>query len=167
MAKRAQAVGASFFSAQPLFLKPSSKGVYLAFISEHFPALEPTYRQPFDSNAFVSQAYRKRIQSMVYTVCAKYALDRRNGNAPFSTRGETLLEHTFNSTGLEQWKAVVWREREAGVGRQGELGTSFSNDGEDLITIFSPSPWRSMFDGCTKYVIRKFAECNRLLISPR
>lgn len=81
MAKRAQAAGASFFSAQPLFLKPCSKEVYLAFIHEHFPALEPMYRQRFSSNAFVSKAYRKRIEMMVDAVCAKYALGRRSGDA--------------------------------------------------------------------------------------
>jgi len=81
MAKRAQAAGASFFSAQPLFLKPCSKEIYLAFIREHFPALEPMYRQRFDSDAFVSLAYRKRIESMVSAVCTKYALGRRSGDA--------------------------------------------------------------------------------------
>jgi DNA repair photolyase len=81
MARRAQAAGASFFSAQPLFLKPCSKGVYLAFIREHFPALEPMYRQRFDSEAFVSAAYRKRVESMVNVVCAKYGLGRRSGDA--------------------------------------------------------------------------------------
>src|SRR5580698_9976836 len=59
MAKRAKVADASFFSAQPLFLKPCSKEIYLAFIREHFPSLEPMYRQRFDSNAFVSTAYRK------------------------------------------------------------------------------------------------------------
>ena len=81
MAKRAQAAGASFFSAQPLFLKPCSKGVYLGFIREHFPELEKMYEQRFDSSAFVSEAYRKRIASMVDTVCRKYGLGRRSGDA--------------------------------------------------------------------------------------
>jgi DNA repair photolyase len=77
MAKRAKDAGASFFCAQPLFLKPCSKEIYLAFILEHFPALEPMYRQRFDGEAFVSRAYRKRIEELVKTVCAKYDLGRR------------------------------------------------------------------------------------------
>jgi DNA repair photolyase len=81
MAKRAKAADASFFFAQPLFLKPCSKEVYLAFIREHFPALEPMYRQRFSSDAFVSKAYRKRIEAMVEAVCVKYTLGRRNGDA--------------------------------------------------------------------------------------
>src|ERR1700689_5962392 len=72
MARRAKAADASFFSAQPLFLKPCSKEIYLAFIREHFPALEPMYRQRFGSNAFVSTAYRKRIEELVRAGWAKH-----------------------------------------------------------------------------------------------
>ena len=81
MAKRAKAADASFFSAQPLFLKPCSKEIYLGFIREHFPALEPMYRQRFDSEAFVSTAYRKRIEALVKAVCAKHELGRRRTDA--------------------------------------------------------------------------------------
>jgi DNA repair photolyase len=91
MAKRAQAAGASFFSAQPLFLKPCSKGVFTAFIREHFPQLETTYRQRFDNEAFVSQAYSKRIRSMVDATCAKYGLGRRSGDA-LLTRDSATIE---------------------------------------------------------------------------
>ena len=81
MARRAKAAGASFFSAQPLFLKPCSKEIYLGFIREHFPALEPLYRQRFASEAFATLAYRKQIEEMVRTVCAKHFLERRSGDA--------------------------------------------------------------------------------------
>jgi DNA repair photolyase len=93
MAKRAKAADASFLAAQPLFLKPCSKDIYLAFVREHFPALEPMYRQRFDSNAFVSTAYRKRIEALVRTVCAKYKLGRRNGDALLTRAvGNDLIE---------------------------------------------------------------------------
>src|SRR6202008_4678913 len=78
MAKRARAADASFFSAEPLFLKPCSKEIYLSFIGAHFPALEPMYRQRFDSEPFVSTAYRKRIEALVKGVCTRYGLGRRN-----------------------------------------------------------------------------------------
>jgi DNA repair photolyase len=81
MARRAKAADASFFSAQPLFLKPCSKEIYLAFVREHFPALEPMYRQRFDGEAFVSSGYRKRIEALVKAVCAEYGLGRRSGDA--------------------------------------------------------------------------------------
>src|SRR6202046_4901600 len=93
MAKRAKAADASFLAAQPLFLKPCSKDIYLAFVREHFPTLEPMYRQRFDSNAFVSTAYRKRIEALVKTVCAKYKLGRRNGDALLTRAvGNNLIE---------------------------------------------------------------------------
>jgi len=88
MAKRAKAADASFFSAQPLFLKPCSKEIYLGFIREHFPALEPMYRQRFDGDAFVSAAYRKRIEALVRAVCVKYRLGRRSGDALLTRQRE-------------------------------------------------------------------------------
>jgi DNA repair photolyase len=81
MAKRVKAADASFFSAQPLFLKPCSKEIYLSFVREHFPALEPTYRKRFEGKAFVSRAYRTRTEALVKAVCAKYELKRRSGDA--------------------------------------------------------------------------------------
>ena len=81
MAKRAKDADASFFAAQPLFLKPCSKEIYLGFVREHFPALEAMYRQRFESEAFVSTAYRKRIEALVRAVCAKYKLGRRSQDA--------------------------------------------------------------------------------------
>src|SRR5271168_497568 len=81
MAKKAKAADASFFAAQPLFLKPCSKEVYLAFVREHFPSLEPMYRQRFSEDAFVSKVYRKRMEALVKAVCTKYSLGRRNGDA--------------------------------------------------------------------------------------
>jgi DNA repair photolyase len=77
MAMRAKAVDASFFSAQPLFLKPCSKAIYLEFIREHFPQLEDLYRQRFSTEAFVSEAYRKRISELVEAISKKHGLKPR------------------------------------------------------------------------------------------
>jgi hypothetical protein len=103
MAKRAKAVDASFLSAQPLFLKPCSKEIYLAFIREHFPTLEPMYRQRFDSEAFVSAAYRKRIEALVKAVCSKYQLGRRSGDA--------LLTRTVDDVG----QPLEWPRSNSGM----------------------------------------------------
>jgi DNA repair photolyase len=110
MAKRAKAADASFLSAQPLFLKPCSKDIYLAFVREHFPALEPMYRQRFDSNAFVSTAYRRRIEALVRVVCAKYKLGRRNGDA--------LLTRAVGNSFIEEGAAV--QSRFAVLGQSGD-----------------------------------------------
>ncbi len=77
MARRAKSVGASFFAAEPLFLKPCSRETYLAFVHEHFPKLDSLYRFRFDGRDFVAAGYRKRIQELVEQVTRKHGLSRR------------------------------------------------------------------------------------------
>ena len=109
MAKRAKEADASFFSAQPLFLKPCSKEIYLGFIREHFPALEPMYRRRFDSEAFVSAAYRKRIEALVKAVCTKYRprAAQRRCSADAHDRRDGRHRAAAGVAGAEQWTAVV------------------------------------------------------------
>ncbi len=77
MAGKAKAADASFFAAQPLFLKSCSKATYLDFIREHFPQLEELYRQQFSNGAFVSVAYRNRVAALVKAARAKHGLSGR------------------------------------------------------------------------------------------
>lgn len=77
MARKAQRAGASFFAAQPLFLKPCSRPVFLRFVREHFPALEEQYEARYRDRAFVSKAYHERMRSMVQAVTRKYGLGQR------------------------------------------------------------------------------------------
>lgn len=77
MARRASKAGASFFASQPLFLKPCSKPVFLRFIREHFPELEPAYSRRYGERAFVSKAYQQRVSDMVRAVVKKHGLDPR------------------------------------------------------------------------------------------
>jgi DNA repair photolyase len=100
MARRAREAGASFFCAQPLFLKPCSKEIYLGFIREHFPALEPMYRQRFDDAAFVSTAYRKRIEELVRAVCAKYSLKRRKDALLTQDAGDSEQRNGWDGAGM-------------------------------------------------------------------
>ena len=81
MARRAKAVDASFFVANPLFLKPCSKGTFLAFVHEHFPELDSGYAKRYAENAFVSKAYQKRISELVQAVIRKHGLARRFSDA--------------------------------------------------------------------------------------
>ncbi len=79
MARRAKKAGANFFASQPLFLKPCSKGVFLRFVREHFPALEPMYAARYGDRAFVSKAYRERVAALVKAAVKKYELEPRFG----------------------------------------------------------------------------------------
>ena len=80
-ARRAKKVGASFFVAQPLFLKPCSKPVFLRFIQEHFPELEKVYAARYGEKAFVSKAYQERVAALVKAVVRKYGLEQRFSEA--------------------------------------------------------------------------------------
>jgi len=81
VAAAAKAADASFFCAQPLFLKSCSKETYLGFVREHFPELESMYRKRFDADAFVSRAYAQRMREMVRTVTRKHGLCERSTDA--------------------------------------------------------------------------------------
>ena len=81
VARRAAAVGASFFAAEPLFLKACSRPTYLSFVREHFPALEARYTAQFGRADFVSREYRERMKGLVETVCRRYGLGQRSTDA--------------------------------------------------------------------------------------
>jgi DNA repair photolyase len=87
MARRAAAVGASFFAAHPLFLKPCSRPTYLSFVHEHFPALEADYAERFATADFAGKAYRERLAKMVDGACRRHGLGKRSSDA-LLTRNE-------------------------------------------------------------------------------
>ncbi len=77
MAIRAKKARASFFAANPLFLKPCSKAVFLRFVEEHFPALVREYATRYGQRDFVSKAYQERVAALVKAVVRKHGLDQR------------------------------------------------------------------------------------------
>jgi DNA repair photolyase len=87
MAQRAAAVGASFFAAHPLFLKPCSRPTYLSFVREHFPSLAADYAKRFAASDFASTPYRKKLAEMVDQACRRHGVGRRSSDA-LLTRNE-------------------------------------------------------------------------------
>jgi DNA repair photolyase len=81
MARAAAEVGASFFAANPLFLKPCSRPTYLAFVREHFPALVKDYETRFGSADFAAPAYAKLLADRVERACRRYGLRQRSTDA--------------------------------------------------------------------------------------
>ena len=73
--------GASFFAAQPLFLKPCSRPTYLDFVREHFPSLEDLYTERFASSDFADRAERERIAALVRKACTRHGLAARSTDA--------------------------------------------------------------------------------------
>ena len=88
LARRAATVGASFFAAHPLFLKPCSRPTYLSFVREHFPSLEADYGKRFATADFAGKAYSARLAEMVDAACTRYGLRRRWGGDALLTKND-------------------------------------------------------------------------------
>ena len=81
VAREAARAGASFLSAEPLFLKPSSRSTFFEFVADHFPALSADYAARFAHEAFATPAYRDRIRAMVSTIVRRHGLAHRSMDA--------------------------------------------------------------------------------------
>jgi len=103
MARKAREVDASFFFANPLFLKPCSKATFLAFVHEHFPQLDTSYAKRYAEAAFVSKAYQMRIRDLVAAVTKKYELGRRATDASQARATGGELE------GREPLQQTLWQ----------------------------------------------------------
>ncbi len=81
MARRSAAVGASFFAANPLFLKSCSRPTYLSFVREHFPSLVEDYERRFGAADFAAPPYRRQLALSVARACRRYGLRQRSTDA--------------------------------------------------------------------------------------
>ncbi|MGA9720627.1 MAG: radical SAM protein [Acidobacteriaceae bacterium] len=86
MAELSRQARACFLYANPLFLKPCSKETYMAFIREHFPALEPMYRTRYESAAFVPTAYAQRCRELLRAACKKHGLGQRTDDTLYASK---------------------------------------------------------------------------------
>ena len=86
MADLSRQARACFLYANPLFLKPCSKETYMAFIREHFPALEPMYRTRYEGAAFVPKAYAQRCRELLHAACKKHGLGLRTDETLYARR---------------------------------------------------------------------------------
>jgi len=78
MAKLAAKTDASFFAAEPLFLKSCSLPTFRSFLSEHFPHLAQDYERRFASDAFATPQYRNQLAILVQRACRRYHLPTRS-----------------------------------------------------------------------------------------
>jgi DNA repair photolyase len=96
MARRAAEVGASFFAASPLFLKPCSRPTYLSFVREHFPSLMPDYTKRYGNADFASPSYTHEMAQRVDRVCRKYGLGKRSKDRLLPRTGEESRKPPVN-----------------------------------------------------------------------
>src|SRR5205085_483391 len=71
--------GGKYIYANPLFLKPCSAAVFLPFLEKQFPQLVESYRERFNSRAFLPQAYHKRVSQLMARLRAKYRFGNEFG----------------------------------------------------------------------------------------
>lgn len=64
--------GGKYIFANPLFLKPCSAAVFIPFLQKEFPSLVENYRRRFESRAFLSPAYHKRISELMARLRVKH-----------------------------------------------------------------------------------------------
>jgi DNA repair photolyase len=83
VAAAAQA-GAKYVFANALFLKPCSAAVFLPFLEKEFPHLVATYRERYESRAFLPPAYGKRLSQLMDKLRQKYRI--RNDYDRYSQR---------------------------------------------------------------------------------
>ncbi len=81
VAREAARAGASFFSAEPLFLKSCSRETFFRFIADEFPALARNYADRFREDAFAGPAYAARIRAMVAETALRHGLVHRTMDA--------------------------------------------------------------------------------------
>jgi DNA repair photolyase len=81
MASRAAQARASFFAAEPLFLKSCSRPTFLSFVREHFPHLTADYETRFATEAFAAAPYRDRLAGLVRAACRRHGLAARSTDA--------------------------------------------------------------------------------------
>jgi DNA repair photolyase len=82
LVKAAAEAGATGIFANPLFLKPCSRAVFLPFIQEHFPDLVPLYQRLYGENDFGSQSYRKNLSMLMSKLKKKYGIGAPGPRAP-------------------------------------------------------------------------------------
>jgi DNA repair photolyase len=85
LVKAAAQAGAVNIYANPLFLKPCSRSIFLPFIAERFPHLVPRYEQLYGERDFGSQAYRKQLSALMSKFKKKYGIGAPGPRGPMSS----------------------------------------------------------------------------------
>ena len=90
LVKATAEAGGKYIYANPLFLKPCSAAIFLPFLEKQFPHLVATYRERFQSRAFLPKLYRKRISQLMARLRTKYGIGKEFGHS--SERSHPVIE---------------------------------------------------------------------------
>jgi DNA repair photolyase len=82
LVKAAAEANATNIFANPLFLKPCSRSVFLPFIKERFPQLVEHYQQLYGERDFGSEGYRKHLRALMAKFKKKYGIGAPGPRGP-------------------------------------------------------------------------------------
>ena len=82
LVKAAAEAHASNIFANPLFLKPCSRSIFLPFIQEKFPELVANYEQLYGQRDFGSDGYRKHLRALMGKFKKKYGIGAPGPRGP-------------------------------------------------------------------------------------
>jgi DNA repair photolyase len=102
MARHAAEANASFFAANPLFLKPCSRPTYLSFVQEHFPHLVADYHRRFAHADFASKDYAQRLSRIVSAARERHGLHRRR-NEDWDDLGDSRASGSSTPESRDSW----------------------------------------------------------------
>lgn len=82
LVKMAAEAGATNIFANPLFLKPCSRAVFLPFVRDRFPELVARYEQMYGERDFASDVYRKHLSALMGKFKKKYGIGAPGPRGP-------------------------------------------------------------------------------------
>jgi DNA repair photolyase len=100
LAKAARDHGASYFGGGILFLMPSSRRVFFAFVEEHFPHLIRRYRERYESHAYINGPYRDMIRDRVRGIRERHGLAASPPHREWPTEPEQQ-QYLFESATMQ------------------------------------------------------------------
>jgi DNA repair photolyase len=95
LVRAAAEAGATNIFANPLFLKPCSRAVFLPFIKERFPDLVTRYEHLYGEQDFVSQPYRKQLTALMAKFKRKYGIGAPGPRGPLRETMPTRAAEQF------------------------------------------------------------------------
>lgn len=112
VAREAASAGASFFAAEPLFLKSCSRETFFRFIADEFPRLSASYAERYREDAFVGSGYAARIRALVAGIAERHGLPLRSTYAILTQDPQ----HTAPAQGKKPAaaQASLWPEHSLG-----------------------------------------------------
>jgi DNA repair photolyase len=98
LVQAARAAGAQSIFANALFLKPCSASVFLPFLQQQFPALVERYRKTYASKAFLPDAYRVRLRTLMAKLRSRHGFPSERARKDLPARWEESEAAPFQLT---------------------------------------------------------------------